>query len=316
MKNKKYVALALLSFSVICLFAFVNTNKTYTPYQKQVLRKIVIDAGHGGTDAGAHGKYSYEKDISLAISLQLQKVLQEQMPDVEIYMTRTTDIFDNVRVKAIKANQAKGDLFICIHCNDAGSIKHSEVIGYKTVKYKKNGKSYTKKVPQYHTWRTPSTAKGTETYIWGIGKNDDKEDAVKETLSEDNYIDSASAKEIKSFDPTDPAQMIAISLRTQQYGERSRNLALTVEDEFVKAGRFSRGAKQRNEKGIWVLQATNMPAILVETGFISNPDEEDYLNSTNGQKETAECIVRAVKRYRYSLEHKIISNIDTTKIHK
>ena len=98
--------------------------------------------------------------------------------------------------------------------------------------------------------------------------------------------------------------MVLYSLKTQQYFDRSFNLANTIEDEFVKAGRISRGAKQRNEKGIWVLQAVAMPAVLVETGFISNAEEEDYLNSPEGQTEVAQCIVNAIKRYRYSLENK------------
>lgn len=84
-------------------------------------------------------------------------------------------------------------------------------------------------------------------------------------------------------------------------------MALTVEDEFTKMGRVSREAKQRG-KGIWVLQAVAMPAILVETGFLSNPEEEDYLNSQTGQQEIAEAIARAVKRYKFSLENKMQVN--------
>ena len=112
-------------------------------------------------------------------------------------------------------------------------------------------------------------------------------------------IDSTTEKELVDFDSNDPAKMIVLSLKTQKYAERSRNLALTVEDEFAKAGRISRGAKQRDQKGIWVLQAVAMPAILIETGFISDADEEDYLNSMQGQQEIVESIVKALKRYKY-----------------
>jgi N-acetylmuramoyl-L-alanine amidase len=79
---------------------------------------------------------------------------------------------------------------------------------------------------------------------------------------------------------------------------------MTVEDEFTKVGRISREAKQR-QKGIWVLQAVAMPAVLVETGFISNPEEEEYLNSENGQREICEVLTRSLKRYRYSLEKQV-----------
>jgi len=95
------------------------------------------------------------------------------------------------------------------------------------------------------------------------------------------------------------------SLRTSEYAQRSRKLAETIEEEFVKAGRVSRGAKQRDEKGIWVLQAVAMPAVLVEVGFLSNAEEEAFITSDEGQQRTAESIVKALKRYRYSLEAQV-----------
>jgi len=298
-KNIGWISLSLIA---IVLFAFVNKIPVK---QKQTLKRIVIDPGHGGADYGAHGKYSNEKDIALAVALKLDSLIQEEMPDVEVYMTRTTDVFDNVKVKASKANAAGGDLFISIHCNDAPPTRHSELIGYKTVKYKRKGKTYTKKVPQYHTYTVESPAKGTETYIWGVDKNDNKTQALRE--NESLFMDSSLAKEMKDFDPYDPAKQVMYSLKMQQYFDRSYNLALTVEDEFKKVGRVSREAKQR-QKGIWVLQAVAMPAILVETGFISDPEEEDYLNSQRGQQEIAGCIVNALKRYRISLENKMTNN--------
>ncbi|MDE3235860.1 MAG: N-acetylmuramoyl-L-alanine amidase [Bacteroidota bacterium] len=304
MMKRIFAALILLSFSDNRLWA--GQGQPDKNYQKHSLKRIVIDAGHGGSDYGASGSKSHEKDITLAVALELQKAINDQMPDVDVYMTRTTDVFDRVTVKASKANAAKGDLFVSIHCNDAGRIRHTEIEGYKTVTRKRKGKKVTSKVPIYHSWTTPNPAKGTETYIWGVNKDDDKEKAVRE--GDNEVLDSLSAKELKNFDPNDPAQILAISLRTQQYAERSRNLAITVEDEFAKSGRISRGARQRNEKGIWVLQATNMPAILIEVGFLSNPEEEDYLMSKEGQEETANTIVRALKRYKYSLDNKLLSN--------
>ena len=119
------------------------------------------------------------------------------------------------------------------------------------------------------------------------------------------YLDSVSAKELKDFNPNDPAKMMIINMKTQTYFQRSANLALTIEEEFQKVGRISREAKQR-QKGIWVLQAVAMPAVLVETGFISNPEEEDYLNSEDGQREICEALVRSLKRYKYSLKSKCL----------
>lgn len=288
----------LLCFQSTFLFGFK------TLYQKPRFKKIVIDAGHGGHDGGAEGRYSKEKDISLAVALKLGKLLEEEIPDVEVVQTRTQDIYQSPPTKANIANFNKGDLFISIHCNSAPPVRHSEVEGYKNeVYYSGKGrkkKKHTKKVAKYRYWSTPNVAKGTETYIWGVQKTDMKEKAMRE--NESLYMDSATANFVKDFDPNSPDRMILYSLKTQQYFNRSANLALTVEDEFRKVGRISRQAQQR-QVGIWVLQAVAMPSILVETGFISNPEEEDYLNSDEGQNEIVRCVTQALKRYRYSLQN-------------
>jgi len=300
--ERKYAALFLLSFGWAVLSSFAADPGK--PYQKQALRKIIIDPGHGGSDLGAHGQYSYEKDIALAISLKLDSMLHEQMPDVETYMTRRTDVFNPVTEKAEIANREKGDLFVCIHVNDGGGPeKHKEFIGYKEeTHYKgkgKNKKPYTVKVKDYRTWTTPNPAKGTETFIFGVNEVNAAKDYMKD--NEDMYLDSVSAKELKDFNPSDPAKMMIINMRQQTYFARSTNLALTIEEEFQKVGRISREAKQR-QKRIWVLQAVAMPAVLIETGFITNPEEEDYLNSQEGQQQICDVLVKALKRYKFSLE--------------
>ena len=291
--------------SVLFLLAQATFLSGFRPlYQKAKLKKLVIDAGHGGHDGGASGRYSKEKDVSLAVALELAKMVEKELPDVEVILTRTSDIYQSPPTKANIANFAKGDLFISIHCNSAPSIKHSEITGYKTETYYtgkgKKRKKHTRKVPQYRHWTTPNVAKGTETYIWGVDKTGMKERAMQE--NESLYLDSATANFVKDFDPNSPDRMILYSLKTQQYFTRSANLALNVEEEFVKVGRVSRQAQQR-QVGIWVLQAVAMPSILVETGFISNPAEEDYLNSEKGQLEIARCITQALKRYKGSLEN-------------
>ena len=306
--RRKYAALFLLSFGSLFFVSF--SSGPIKPVQKQALRKIIIDPGHGGSDFGASGLYSHEKDIALAISLKLDSMLREEMPDVETFMTRRTDVFDKVTRKAQIANQAKGDLFVCIHVNEGGGrIKHSEYIGSHTeTAYKGKGKkrkAYQKTVKEYRTWTTPNPAKGTETFIYGVDKSNAAKKAVIDNAA-DSYLDSESAKELKDFNPSDPATQMVINMKTQAYFSRSANLALTIEEEFQKVGRISREAKQR-QKGIWVLQAVAMPAVLVETGFISNEEEENYLNSQDGQKEICEVLIKALKRYKYSLEKQILN---------
>jgi N-acetylmuramoyl-L-alanine amidase len=302
--GKNLFIFSLITFAVsIAATSVSKKGNGGNPKQKNAVKRIVIDAGHGGKDIGAVGSYSNEKTISLQVALKLEEKIKEIMPDVEVYMTRTTDIYDDPKVKANKANAAKGDLFIAIHCNDAGKVRHSELIGYKTVKYKKGKKWKTKEVPEYRTYYTGSPAKGTETFIWGVEKNNQKTRAILEhgEVAEDSLMNEEYNK------INDPEQVAMISLRMSQYAERSRNLAFSVQDEFVKVGRVSRDAKQR-QVGIWVLQAVAMPAVLVELGFISNPEEEDYLNSTKGQNELSECIAKAVKNYKTNIENKINTN--------
>jgi len=294
----------IFSFACFAMFVALTSyvaNSTYK-WSAPGLRRVVVDAGHGGHDGGADGRYSKEKDVSLAVAIKLGQLIQQEIPDVEVIYTRTSDIYQHPTIKANIANQAKGDLFIAIHCNSADPIRRREFTGYKNETYYtgkgKNRKKKTRKVATYKYYSTPNPAKGTETYIWGAHKNDAKEKAMKE--NEALYLDSTLAKQVADFDPNDPEKMILYSLKTKQYFNRSANLAMTVEDEFKKTGRVRCEARQR-QIGIWVLQAVAMPSVLVELGFISNPEEEDYLNSELGQAEMTKAIVQAVKRYKYSL---------------
>lgn len=297
----KYAAFVLLSLGVGIFSSFMPEKGK--PQQKQVLKRIIVDAGHGGEDVGARGRYSTESQISLEVALKLEKMLQDALPDVEIIMTRKTDVFHSVIQKAEMANQAKGDLFVCIHVNSAAARKNREFIGYKTITVKRKGKLVKQRVKDYRTWTTPSPAMGTETFIYGIDKTDERKAVASEGL--DEYLDSVSVqilKARKAADANDPTKTMLANILTQQYFQRSAKLAMTIEEEFQKVGRISRKAQQR-KKGIWVLQAVNMPAVLVETGFISNPEEEDYLNSEKGQLEICQVITKAVRIYKNSLEN-------------
>lgn len=298
----KLVSFCLCGLFAVTLHAQSSAEKSGT--QKQPLKRIVIDPGHGGKASvardfyGASGRIMEEKDIALAVGLKLRDALKQEMPDIDVIMTRTTDVFDHVRVKANKANAANGDLFISLHCNGMDPVQHKEITGYITKTVKRKGKKVKQQIPVYRRWTTPYPAKGTETYIWGVGKTKDKEEA----LSENKFIDTT-LELIKQSD--NPAIRMINAMRVNEYAQRSRKLAETVEEEFVKSGRESRGAKQRDDKGIWVLQAVAMPAILIEMAFISDPDDEEFITSADGQQKTADAIVKALKRYRVSLEAQI-----------
>lgn len=291
MLKRTIFCLLLLALCPV-LFSFIEKN-----VDQKVIKTIVIDAGHGGSDAGAKGSYSYEKDICLDVSLKLGSLIQREIPDVKVVYTRNGDTYPELHARAKLANQQNADLFISIHVNSAPPKKMREQVGYTYV-----GKgSKRRKVPKYRYYTIPNPAKGTETFIWGAHKNEDKEVAIRENapmMMEANY-----KVNYGEIDPNSP-EFIALSLlKTKQYFKRSATLASLVEEQFTKVGRTSRDVKQR-QVGIWVLQATAMPSVLVETGFITNKEDEDYLNSDSGQKEIAVCITNAVKQY--------ISWIETT----
>jgi N-acetylmuramoyl-L-alanine amidase len=301
---------------IATLFSFSAILTSFKPKEKkqQVLRTIIIDAGHGimenGGHNGAKGSYSYEDEICLDVSKKLVEKIRQAYPEVKIIETRPTENIVSLRDRANIANQSRGDLFISIHVNAMPPISRKEFAGYKTEVYYtgsgKKRKKRTRKVAQYRYYTVPNTkTKGTETYIWGAHKAEDKEIAVRENapmLAEENY-----KAKYGDIDPNSP-EFIALSLvKTKQFSQRSAMLSHMVEEEFSKVGRISGGPKQR-QVGIWVLQATAMPSILVETGFITNPDEERYLNSESGQTELASCITKAIGSYIKWLEKKQSGN--------
>jgi N-acetylmuramoyl-L-alanine amidase len=276
------------------------------------IRTIIVDAGHGGSDPGAKGRYSTEAQLTLKLSLRLELMLKEALPDTRIVMTRTTDIFHNVREKADIANREKGDLFVCVHVNAAPPIRNKELSHYKTVTYYtgsgKKRKKQTRQEPVYRYWTTPNPAKGTSSYIFAADRGDEKGEAV---LQEQQRYESQ-AEVVDVPDPNSPEAKIMARLWSQKYFKNSVRLGTLVEEEFVKVGRKSAGVLQRNHMGIWVLQATNMPAVLIETGFITNPDEEDYLNSDKGQEEIARSIANAVLRYKAQMDNIQTSRPDSS----
>ena len=310
MKNPFSAAFFLILFFVFCTDSFTQEN---TP--KKTVRTIVIDAGHGGLDPGAKGLFSSEADVSLSVALKLGKAMEKEFPQIKIVFTRTKDELagnkPNVdaanRYRAILANESGGDLFIAIHCNSAGKKAGGwyakQVVG-KTTKYRKNkkGKLVPYTVNRYENVWVENKVQGTETYIWAADKTNAKINSMTDNHEYYGEVDSTSKLELP--DPSDPAEKARMLIYTLNYFRKSLNLATLVEKQFTDSGRISRGVKQRNDKGIWVLQATGMPSILIELGFITNKEEEEYLNSEKGQATMVENIMNALRIYIHGADPK------------
>ena len=313
-KSPRFFSFLKASFLVaISLFFFCgNIFAQATPKR---IKTIIIDPGHGGSDPGAHGEYegtlgSIEKNITLAISLKLVAELKKQMPGVNIIPTRTTDVYNSVIEKAKFANDHNGDLFVSIHA-DAVKLKvGSRITGYKaetyyTTKYVGKGKSrkkvrtkHTREVPIKHYYKIPTERKGTSTLILAAHKADDKVKAMESSDMQFEIDDNDSSLNINFNSPEWKASAL---LYSQNYFKKSFMLASAVQEEVKKTGRNDLGVWQR-QIGIRVLQSTQMPAILIETGFLANYDDERYLNSEKGQQEIAEAITRALIKYRDHIE--------------
>lgn len=303
-------------FFFIFLAAFIPTGAQDA--QRRKIRTIIIDPGHGGIDPGAKGLQSTEAAVSLEVSLKLGKAIEKEFPDIKLVFTRTTDVLPGnkstiegaLRYRADLANASGGDLFIAVHCNSAGKrpggwygkkVSHY-VTKNKKVKVKKKWVTKKVKVPVYESYWIENHVKGTETYIWATNKNDEKVNSMSHNNEYYGEIDSTSTIELP--DPSDPAEKARMLIYTLNYFRKSLNLASLIEKQFADSGRISRGVKQRNDKGIWVLQATGMPSILVEIGFISNREEEQYINSEEGQQVIVNNIVDALRTYINNIEGK------------
>lgn len=231
------------------------------------IKTVVIDAGHGGKDGGCVGSIANEKNIALSISLKLGKYIEENFKDVKVVYTRSTDVFIELTERARIANKAEADLFICIHVNSG----------------------------------TAPTAIGTETYVMGLHKTESNlRVAQRENSSillEDDY-----KSKYENFDPNSPESYIVLTLTQSAHLEQSLIFATKVQKEFTeKVGRYNRGVRQA---GFLVLHQTAMPSVLIETGFITNKEEEKFLASDIGQDYMASAIFRAFKEYKYEIESK------------
>ncbi|MDF2192820.1 N-acetylmuramoyl-L-alanine amidase [Paraflavitalea sp. CAU 1676] len=306
---KRITGVIGIAFGMFMLIAF-TAKSPVPPKQRSPLGTIIIDPGHGGRDPGTIGQISRESRVSLAISLKLGKAIKAAFPDTKVLYTRTTDILpgnktlkESYYYRSDFANSANGDLFISIHCNSIGKKPggwyEKKIVSYKKVTTGKGKKKKTKQVPVYKSYYVKNTHKGTETYIWAADRGQLKGDAINQRQEESGEkADSA-----LSFDMSSPEARIRAQLYEKKYFAKSLLLGNFVEEAFEKGGRNSFGVKQRNQEGIWVLQATGMPSILVETGFLSNTEEEKYLNSEKGQQGVVSAIVSALKKYKSAIEN-------------
>jgi N-acetylmuramoyl-L-alanine amidase len=229
------------------------------------IRTIVIDAGHGGRDSGALGKHSKEKDIVLNVSLLAGEYIEKTFPEVNVIYTRKTDIFIPLHQRSNIANDADADLFISIHANANPNTK----------------------------------AYGSETYFMGLHKSDENLEVAQKENSVIVYEENYEAR-YEGFDPNDVESYIMMSLVTDVYQEQSMNAANFVQTQFrERVKRKDRGVKQA---GFLVLWETGMPSILIELGFVSNPTEEKFLISEQGQDYLASAIFRAFREYKNYIE--------------
>src|SRR5690606_32512533 len=250
--------------AVLLAITLLNSSSTNIKPEFKV-DVVVIDAGHGGKDSGTRGRKALEKDIALKIALKVGNYIEKNVPGVKVIYTRKTDTYLSLDERARIANRANADLFICIHAN---SMPGGRAIG-------------------------------TETYVMGLHKDESNFEVAKREnsviLMDENY-----KERYEGFDPSSPESYILFSLTQSAYQESSLRFAQKVEDQFRnRAGRKSRGVKQA---GFVVLWKTTMPSVLIETGFLSHPQEEEFLASERGQDLIASGIYRAFKEYKSEVE--------------
>jgi len=287
------LTLVTLSFS---LFSFTlntpvkkDTVVNNNPYR---IRTIIVDPGHGNKHTGeghfspgASGSYSYERNVTLAVALKLQKAIEKDLDGVKVVLTRTTDDDVNWQKRADIANENKGDLFISLHCNSLPNRYKRVEVGHK------HGK------PVFRTEAVADrSGKGVLLLVYGTWRTKEEQKAIKENLIEgDSDSDMNSAP-----DPNDPTEMILTNEYERKYRKQSIHLAQLINSEFVNHdGRPSDGIR---EQGILVLCHSAMPAVLVEMGYINNADDEAYLNSESGQDEIVASITRALQNYKTQVE--------------
>lgn len=265
---------------ITILFLFTKLH-AQTEFGNNKLRTVVIDPGHGGRDPGAIGRVSKEKEITLSISQKLGKLINQRFPEVKVIYTRNDDQFVELYQRAEIANKAKADLFISIHANST-------------------------------TKQSPS---GVEFWVLGLHKADENLEVVKKENAALQF--EQDIRKNYGFDPNSPEGAIILTMKQNLYLDHSIQLAKLMESRFVKEdNQLNRGSKQA---GFIVLYKTSMPSVLVEVGFISNPDEEQYIANETGQNKIAANLANAFADYKTKYESgaiKAVSKENPTSISK
>lgn len=259
-----------IKYILICflLVSFVDSVLAISVKQNDEthVSVVVIDPGHGGKDAGAAVGKAMEKDIVLDLALRLGESIQKKYPDIKVIYTRKTDVFIPLHERARIANKNKADLFISIHINGTDN----------------------------------NYAKGTETFVLGDHRSDDNFEVVKKEnsviLLEDDYNTT-----YEGFDPNSSESYIMFANAQSEYFDQSVMFASEIQSQFRHIGRVDRSVKQA---GFLVLRQAAMPSVLIEAGFISHPDERNYLVSTNGKTFLSEAIFKAFESYKRKIENK------------
>lgn len=248
---------------IICIFLWIVIPENAMHAASPKKFTVVIDAGHGGHDPGAIGKRGKEKNINLSVALKLGKLIQNNHSDTKVVYTRSSDVFVPLHRRAEIANEAKADLFISIHTNSIASRS--------------------------------SRVSGTETYTLGLHRTQEnlevaqKENAV--ILIEDDY-----QKQYAGFNPNSSESYIIFEFLQDKNMAQSVNFAQLIQQQFRhKARRIDKGVHQA---GFLVLRETSMPSVLIELGYITNPNEEAYLLSSNGSSMLAQSIYQAFVNYK------------------
>lgn len=226
------------------------------------IKKIVIDPGHGGHDPGCHGAHSQEKHVALAVGLKLGEYIQQKYPEIEVIYTRNKDVFVTLDERAKIANRNNADLFICIHANAAGAKAH-----------------------------------GAETYVLGLHRTESQQ-KIAERENSAILLEENSEEKYKDFDMS-PDAIIARQLQLSFYLDQSINFASKIQHHFKRLGRVDRGVRQA---GFLVLYKTTMPSVLIETGFLTNREEENFLSKPANQQLMANCIFKAFQEYKAEIE--------------
>ncbi len=226
------------------------------------VKTVVIDPGHGGKDPGCHGSITNEKTVVLEIGLKLGEYIQKKYPDINVIYTRRDDQFVELDERAMIANRNNADVFICIHANAAGSSAH-----------------------------------GAESYVLGLHRTESQQ-KVAERENSIIHFEENSEEKYEDFDLS-PDAIIARQLQLSVFLNHSINFASKIQDQFASIGRHDRGVKQA---GFLVLYKTTMPSVLIETGFLTNKSEEQFLHDPANQIKMANAIFKAFQTFKSEIE--------------